>query len=227
MRLIQRLSVFERTLWLSSVILIVLLHVFQKDQTVFQLCASLIGVTSLIFMAKGDVFGQWLAVAFCCMYAVISWQFRYYGELITYMFMSLPIAVLSIIEWMKNPYAENEVKVSQLNMRNWMILSGCTVMITVIFYFILEYFDTPNLIVSTVSIATSFMAASLMMLRSPYYAIAYCLNDLVLITLWILASMESLENLSMVLCFSIFLVNDVYAYYNWKKMKKRQDEAAD
>ena len=225
MDFIRRLTAFERRLWFTSVVLILLLHIFQPDQTLFQLCASLVGVTSLVFMAKGDVFGQWPAVIFCCIYALISWQFRYYGELLTYMLMSLPIAVLSIVEWMKNPYAENEVKVAHLKKNHWIVLGLCTVLVTFVFYFILKYFNTPNLIVSTVSIATSFMAGSLMMLRSPYYALAYCCNDVVLVTLWVLASMVSLENLSMVLCFSIFLVNDVYAYYNWKRMRKRQDES--
>jgi hypothetical protein len=89
----------------------------------------------------------------------------------------------------------------------------------------LKYFNTPNLFVSTLSIATSFLAASLMMLRSPYYAVAYAFNDVVLITLWILARLVAPENLSMVLCFSIFLVNDIYAYHSWKQMRKRQDES--
>ena len=225
MNFIKRLSVFERRLWLISVTLIALLHIFQKDQTVFQLIASLIGVTSLIFMAKGDVTGQWMSVVFCCMYAVISWQFRYYGELMTYLFMSLPIAVLSIVEWMKNPYAENEVKVAHLKPKHWMFLVICTVVVTVVFHFVLKYFNTPNLLVGTLSIATSFLAASLMMLRSPYYAVAYAFNDVVLITLWILASLVAPENLSMVLCFSIFLANDIYAYHSWKQMRKRQDES--
>ncbi len=225
MSFLKRLSTFERRLWLTSVVLIVLLHLFQKDQTVFQLCASLVGVTSLIFMAKGDVLGQWMSLVFCCMYALISWQFRYYGELITYLFMSLPISVMSIVEWMKNPYAENEVKVAHLKSKHWLVLAAGAVVVTVLVHFILKVFKTPNLAVSTLSITTSFLAASLMMLRSPYYALAYACNDVVLVLLWILASLVSLENLSMVLCFSIFLVNDIYAYVNWKRMRKRQDES--
>ena len=225
MNFLKRLSVFERRLWLSSVALIGLLYFLQKDQTIFQLSASLIGVTSLIFMAKGDVIGQWMAVVFCCMYAVISWQFRYYGELMTYLLMSLPIAIVSIVEWMKNPYAENEVKVAHLHRKHWVVLVVCTLVVTIVFHFILKYFDTPNLWVSTLSIATSFLAASLMMLRSPYYAVAYACNDVVLVTLWVLASFVSLENLQMVLCFSIFLINDIYAFHNWKKMRDRQNES--
>ena len=44
-------------------------------------------------------------------------------------------------------------------------------------------FDTPNLVISTVSVTTSFLTVSLTMLRSSYYAIRYAANNLVLIVM--------------------------------------------
>ena len=69
---------------------------------------------------------------------------------------------------------------------------------TLVFYFILSAFDTPNLLFSTLSVTTSFMAAYLTFLRSPYYGVGYGLNDIVLIILWILASIEDISYLPMV-----------------------------
>lgn len=66
------------------------------------------------------------------------------------------------------------------------------------------------------------MAASLAMLRSSYYALFYAMNDIVLIVLWILATIENISYLPMVLCFFCFLVNDLYGFINWQKMKKTQ-----
>ena len=91
-----------------------------------------------------------------------------------------------------------------------------------IFYFILEYFNTPNLIFGTLSVFTSFMAASLTMLRSEYYGLWYGMNDIVLIVLWTLASVKDISYLPMVACFSIFLINDAYGFINWQRIKKRQ-----
>ena len=98
-------------------------------------------------------------------------------------------------------------------------------LVTFIFYFILKAFDTANLIVSTISIATSFSASYLMLLRSPFYALAYGMNDVVLIVLWVLASFEDASYIPMVACFVMFLANDIYGFYNWGRMKKRQEEA--
>ena len=95
--------------------------------------------------------------------------------------------------------------------------------ITGIFYFILKYFNTANLIPSTISVTTSFVAVYLTFRRSPYFALAYASNDIVLIILWILASIYDAKYISVVVCFVAFLVNDIYGFVNWCKMKKRQN----
>jgi len=96
--------------------------------------------------------------------------------------------------------------------------------VTIAFYFILGFFGTSNLIISTISVTTSFIASTLTMLRSPWYAVAYALNDVVLIALWILASVSDISFLPMVFCFLMFLINDLYGFYNWIKMEKEQSK---
>jgi hypothetical protein len=60
------------------------------------------------------------------------------------------------------------------------------------------------------------------MMRNPYYAVAYGANDIVLIVLWILATVENPAYFPMIFCFVMFLVNDAYGFINWQRMKKRQ-----
>jgi len=90
--------------------------------------------------------------------------------------------------------------------------------VTSVFYFILKALNTANLIFSTISVTTSFIASYLTYLRSPYYALAYAANDIVLIALWLLASIKDSSYVPMVFCFIMFLINDIYGYINWKKM---------
>ena len=85
------------------------------------------------------------------------------------------------------------------------------------FYYILQALDTPNIVLSTVSIETSFLAAALTLLRSSYYALGYAANDLVLIVLWILASFKNPEYIPVVINFAIFLFNDMYGFLCWRK----------
>ena len=94
--------------------------------------------------------------------------------------------------------------------------------ISVGLYFLLGAFGTQNLLISTISVTTSFFAASLTFLRTPYFALAYAGNDVVLITLWLLVAIREPAYFSMVICFAVFLVNDLYSFCNWMRMRRRQ-----
>ena len=224
-KILSYLSPFEWALWACSSVVIILSYVLGGDFYILTLIASLVGVSSLIFIAKGNVVGQFLIIVFSLLYGWVSLKFRYYGEMITYVFMSLPSAVVACITWLKNPSKQGkaEVAIAKITKRKLLLLSLAAIAVTVLFYFILEYFDTPNLLLSTLSVTTSFFAASLLIFRSPYYALAYSANDIVLIGLWVFASFESLSYLPMVFCFLTFLVNDCYGFLSWKKREKRQN----
>ena len=214
------------TLWSSSVVLIIISFCIFDKESYLTLCASLIGVTSLIFNAKGNPLGQFLMVIFSLLYGIISYTFAYYGEMITYLGMTMPMAVFALISWLKNPYKGNraEVKVNSLTSRENIFMWIITAVITIIFYFILEHFNTANIVPSTISVTTSFLAVYLTFRRSPYFALAYAANDIVLIILWILASMLDIRYISVLVCFVAFLFNDIYGFISWKKMKIRQEQ---
>lgn len=222
--LVGYFSKAELVLWFGSVFVIVIAFCLFDRNNYLTLLASLVGVTSLIFNAKGNPFGQFLMIIFSLLYGIISFTFSYYGEMMTYLGMTMPMAVFAMVSWIKNPYNGNkaEVKVNHLSRKEWMIMWILAILITLQFYFILEYFHTENIIPSTISVTTSFVAVYLTFRRSPYYAIGYAANDVVLIVMWALATIEKISYLSVVVCFMAFLVNDVYGFVNWKKMGRRQ-----
>lgn len=214
----------EIVLWISSVMVIIISFCIFDRTNYMNLCASLIGVTSLIFNAKGNPLGQFLMVVFSLIYGIISYTFTYYGEMITYLGMTMPMAIFALISWLKNPYNGNksEVKVNSIGRKEALNMWIGTFIITIIFYFILGYFNTANIIPSTISVSTSFLAVYLTFRRSPYFALAYASNDIVLIVLWVLASIYDIRYISVVVCFATFLVNDIYGFINWQRMKVRQ-----
>lgn len=219
----------EIILWSTSVIIITISFCAFDRANYMTLCASLIGVTSLIFNAKGNPLGQLLMVIFSLLYGIISYTFSYYGEMITYLGMTMPMAVFALIAWLRNPYNGNkaEVKVNSISKKEMMYMWMGTFGITLLFYYILEYFNTANILPSTLSVTTSFIAVYLTFRRSPYFALAYAANDIVLIILWILASLSDHKYVSVVVCFAAFLVNDIYGFISWREMKIRQEKAGD
>ena len=222
---LNSLGNFDIALWIFSAFLVILSYLLSENGNILSTITSLVGVSALIFVAKGQLFGQFLIVAFAILYSIVSLAQSYYGEMITYLFMSAPMAVFSIISWYRNPYDESgEVRVRELKKGDILILLPITAAVTVTFYFILGALHNASIGWSTLSIATSFVAASLTFLRSPYYALAYAANDIVLIALWIIAALKNPSYFSMIICFVAFLINDIYGYICWRKMQKRQSE---
>ena len=218
----EKLSYFSNTdkvIWTVSVALITIALVESGGKDILNYILSLIGVTSLLFNAKGNPLGPGLMIVFGLIYAYISLSFAYYGELIICLTMTVPLSVWSLAAWLKNPYKGQRSQVtvnSKLRKKEWLLMAGLTIAVTVAFYFILSALGTANIIPSALSVATSFAAAYLTARRSPYYALFYAVNDIVLITLWALASIEDSGYISVVICF-----------ISWNRMEKKQKENTD
>lgn len=211
----------EWCLWIVSLLTVAASNMLNKSVDPLTLAAACIGITSLIFAAKGNVWSQILMIMFSILYGIISWQVRYWGEMITYLGMTMPMAIWSTITWLRNP-AENgkAVAIQKLTAKHGAGLAFFGTVVTAFFYWVLRLLDTPNIVFSTISVATSFLAAALTMLRTSYYALGYAANDLVLIVLWGMASLKDPLYIPVVVNFTIFFVNDLYGFLSWKKREQ-------
>ena len=225
-KFINYFSTVELALWSSSVLLILVSFLIFDKENYLILIASLIGATALIFCAKGNPFGQVAMIVFSSIYGYISFSYQYYGEVLTYLGMTAPMAIFSLISWLRHPYngKKSQVKIKKLKGSEAIIMSILTIFVTVIFYFVLKTFGTQNILPSTLSVTTSFIAVFLTYKRSALYALAYAVNDIVLIVLWVLAAIEDISYLSVIICFIMFLINDLYGFINWQRLYRRQNK---
>ena len=224
----KTLTKFEWALWTCSLVAIIASFFAVGNTDYASLATSILGVTALIFMAHGDPFGMMIMICFSVIYATVSFFAHYYGEMIIYLTMQLPCCISSLVSWLRHPSDKgaSEVKIGKFTKKHLYILIPLVIAVTTAFYFILWAFNTANLIPSTISVATSMIALYLMILRVPAYALAFIFNDIVLIVLWSLACVQSLDYLSLVVCFSIFLINDSYTFISWTKRKIAQRNSA-
>ena len=106
-----------------------------------------------------------------------------------------------------------------------MCLTIATIFATIAFYFLLKALNTNQLIVSTISLISSIVASYLLFRRCSYYALAFILNDIILIILWSLVVINSgIGYLPTVISFCVFLVNDIYGFIHWKLEEKKQNK---
>ena len=225
-QLFPKLTFFEWMLWSSSVLAIVLSYCFFPQKDLLSCIGSLVGVTALIFIAKGAVVGQILMVLFALFYGFHSLHYRYYGEMLTYLGMSAPAALFNVYSWLRHPYqGHQQVEVASLSKKHFFMAFFGSIAVAMLFYFLLREMGTAKLLLSTFSVATSFFAAFLSFFRSPWFAIGYVANDIVLIFLWARTVLEAPSTVPVLVCFCVFLLNDLNSFFSWQKMKRNQQKA--
>lgn len=220
------LTPFDWILWSASVLAIAISFFAFHNTEYHYLIGAIIGVTGLIFIAKGHPLGPLICICFSVFYGIISYSYAYYGEMITYLGMTTPASIVSLITWLKNPYssASAQIEINSLSVKEYLLAFFGFGALSTGFYFLLGALGTSNLLVSTLSVWTSLTACYLSIRRSRFYAIAYALNDIVLIVLWTLASLDNVYYIPMVVEFIAFLVSDSYGFVSWTLLGKKQKE---
>ena len=217
-------NLFEILLLSVSLVLISVCFIFTPDKNWFSLISSLLGVTTVVFTAKGKVAAPFLSLIYSVFYIIISITQQYYGEAIIYGVFMAPLQFITIFNWLKNKNNETSaVKVNKVTVKEYLILTGITLLATVGFYFLLKWLNTAQLVVSTISLITSALATYLLLRRCSNYALFYIVNDIILIVLWGIAMASTgLSILPMIISFSVFLINDVYGFIKWKSREKQE-----
>ncbi len=217
-------SFFEKVILIFSISIITVFFCIFDRKNYLNLFLSLSGVISIMLSAKGNVIGKFLSIFFGVAYGFISLSCAYYGEMLTYWCMNVPMEVIALITWLKNPSKNSkyEVKINKIQGKEFALLGILSVAVTITFYFLLKLLNTSSLLISTISVFTSFTAVYLCFRRSPYFSLVFVLNDIVLIILWSIACVSDISYISVVICFVAFLFNDLYGFYNWNKLLKKQ-----
>ena len=135
----------EWGVWIGALLVIAVSNIFSANFNVLTLIASCVGVSSLIIAAKGNVWSQILMILFSILYGIISWQFHYWGEMMTYLGMTMPMAIWSTITWIRNPSESGkEVEIQQLTKKHIFLLVTSATVITILFFKILVFHPLIN-----------------------------------------------------------------------------------
>lgn len=223
MKILKDWTKFEKVLLFTSVILVVLVGIIFKAEILTTIC-SIVGIITALLLAKGKNLGQIFGLVIVALYSIVSFKNKYYGEVIIYLCIMLPMYIIGIISWLKHQNKEtNSVEVNTIKIKEWIIVSIVSILAFIGIYFLLKTFNTSQLFISSLSVIDSLFAIYLGIRRSKYTFYFYIINDLILILLWGMPVVNgSIILLPMVFNPIINLINDSYGIYNWKKLEKLQ-----
>lgn len=222
----KKLNWFERIFPIVGLIAVSLSFALSPDRFWLSFVYSLVGIIETFLVAKGFFIAPFVTLVVSILYLFLSISQSFYGEVIIAGYYII-ISIFSIIAWLKSRSKQDDfyVQVNKLKGKEYLLIGFATVASSFGFYFMLKAFNTNELIVSTISMVASLIASYLMLRRSRFYAAAYIVNDITIIILWsfTIKSM-GLAFLPSILAYAFYLINDIYAYINWKLMEKRQTE---
>ena len=211
--------------WCLIILSFALSPAFGARRSVLSTAASLVGVFGIALMSRGNIFAHYVYILFSCLYIAVSAVSRYYGEAIIYLAVMIPIHIGSIVTWKKHLSGGGEVPVDKAGSKHIWLYAAVAAALSVPFYFLLKALHTDNLVFSTLSLATSCLAAVLMLRRSYLYAFCFALDDLFLLLLWGAKIWGGgYEFIPTLITACVQLVNDSYGFYCWKKRLKKQRE---
>lgn len=130
-----------------------------------------------------------------------------------------PMYIYGVFSWITHRNKETDtVKSNEIAKKEWGILAFSSAIGFAALYCVLKYFNTSQLMISSLSMITSLMATYLITRRSKYSFIFYIGNDIILILLWGIPILQGEFYLAPVLVENIvLLLNDSYGLKNWNE----------
>jgi nicotinamide mononucleotide transporter len=216
-------TIIELVLLASTLILIIGSGILYKSSWI-TIIASLSGTLYALYQARGKVLAQFIGIIEVILYSYLSYTNKYYGEVLLYVLLVLPLNITGIFSWIKNKSdITKKVIQSELKRREWLILGIGSVVLFFIIYLLLRYFNTSELLVSTFSLVIYLIATYLVVRRSKYGFLFYILSDIILIILWSIPIFKG-DLLLIPILFEplILLFNDTYGWISWSKENKNE-----
>lgn len=209
---------FEITLLILGIILLLGLGIY-LNCGLLPTIVPFLGFFSALHQAKGLVLGQITGVVMAILYSIMSYSNQYYGEVIIYTVVILPLYISGIYTWLNNKDKKSsKVKQNKLKKKEWNFLLVINILLFVVLYFLLKHFNTSNLLVSTISMNINLTATYLLVRRSKYSFLFYLINAFILLILWGTPVLKGdIMFLPMTFDAILLLINNIYGLHSWSK----------
>ena len=223
MKLLKDWTKIEKYLLLLSIILVSLVGIIFEAKLTTTI-SSIVGIVTALLLAKGKNLGQVFGVISAFLYSFVSFKSKFYGEVIIYMCIKLPMYIIGILTWIKHQSKKtNTIQINNIKLKEWIIVSVICIVSFIGIYWLLKIFDTKELFISSLSVVSSLFAIYLGIRRSKYSFYFYIMNDFILIMLWGIPVLNGMLSLiPMVFNPIINFINDSYGIYNWNKLEEMQ-----
>ena len=204
--------------WLAAATAVILgLSLYWKDSPV-SLWAALTGVWCVILTGKGKRSSFLFGTVNVVFYAMISFQARYYGEVMLNILYYLPMNFVGWFAWKKHMNEETgEVVKRRLprNRRVWVY--GLTAAAILLYGLVLKALGGNLPYVDSMSTVVSVTAQILSVKRLTEQWVLWIVVDVVTVVMWGIHFAQGGETVATLAMWSVYLINAVIMYIRWNR----------
>lgn len=180
---------------------------------------SVTGIIGAILVAKGKISSYVWGFIATALYLYISFQYKLYGEVITYALLFLPMQVSGYYYWIRSS-SEKETDVSKrvMTTKQRIVLFLGTAVAIAAYATFLRFLEGSMPGLDSATAILSIVATTLMVMRYAEQWLVWMLVNVTAVVMWILAVLHHQDQGFAVLAmWSTFLMNSVYGWYKWRK----------
>jgi nicotinamide mononucleotide transporter len=218
-------TIFEKT-WIAIFTVINLYLFFAWKDSVIGLITSLSGMLCVVLVAKGKIFNYYPGIINVVLYAYLSYNQSFYGEVALNLLYFLPMQFIGLYLWKKHQSAQSDssdVHVNTLSNKALLVWIGVILASTVLLGFILGQIGGAQPYVDSITTILQIVAQIFMIKRLVEQWITWIFVNIFSIILWFTAFMSTGNDVTILIMWIAYLVNSVYGYLNWRKIHQTQE----
>lgn len=207
--------------WLGIACLVILILSVYWHDTPIGIISAITGVACVVCTGKGKLSAYIFGTVNVLLYALISFQAKYYGEVMLNLLYYFPMEFYGFYVWKKHMNEEtHEVEKRSMSPKGLVLMLLLTAAATVAYGTFLKmiggslsYVDALSTVVSVVA-----MIFSVKMYAEQW--ILWIIVDVVTVFMWIMAFAKGNDSIATLLMWIIYLGNAIIMYLKWRREAK-------
>lgn len=205
-------------IWLTlACVVITALSMYWHD-TLMGIISAVTGVACVICTGKGKLSAYVFGTVNVLLYAAISFQARYYGEVMLNIIYYFPMEFYGFYVWSKHMNSEtHEVEKRHMDSCGRVVTILAVVLITLVYGYILKALGGALPFVDALSTVVSVVAMMVSVKMYMEQWILWIVVDVVTVVMWGVAFANGNDSIATLLMWIIYLGNAIIMYVKWAK----------
>lgn len=210
-------------IWLGFCIAVILgISLWIGDSVIGIICA-VTGVAYVVCNGKGKLMAYFFGLINVVLYAIISYNAKYYGEVMLNVIYYLPMQFYGFFQWKKNmDTGTHEVKKRKMTARGRFVTALVITVATAIYGIVLNALGGSMPFVDAFTTMASVVALYIAIKMYIEQWMIWLLVDIVTVVLWAFAFANGTDSVATLIMWVLYIANAVVMHIKWAKEIKRQ-----